>query len=175
MRRRPLLIAALLTAAVVVALAASTAFANGTIDWTGQGTHNGLLGSSKCGNAADTAGMDFPPGADEDNYLLWVLSPVDTSQLTSVTLTTNGDTVTWPTSEFTNNQGSNIKFVTTGYDLSTLTASVSYVGTIDGSPDLKISHGCIGGTATPEISTEASSSEPGGVGTTVSDTAFTTG
>src|SRR5262245_59248498 len=145
-RRLPLLAALVTLGLIVAAFAASSAFADGTINWNPkkQGTTDGVLNQSKCGDAADFAGMTLPPGADANNYFVWVLSPVDSDTLTSATLSTNGDLTVWPTSTATKDQGDNIKFLTKAYDISTLTAFVNYVGTIDGTPDLKISHGCGG-------------------------------
>src|SRR5262245_40980798 len=82
---------------------AASAFANGSLDGTGQGADNGALNTPKCGDLADLGGIDsFPDGADANNYLLWVFTIGNGNTVTQATLTTNGDTVTWPTdSDFT--------------------------------------------------------------------------
>jgi hypothetical protein len=157
-RKLPLLAALLLALGASVALAVAftgSARADGTINWTGQGTTNGTLDTLECGASADFAGMTPPAGVTSTNYLVWVLSPVS-SDPTSATLNTNGDTVTWPTSSATSAPGNTIKFLTKGYDLSALTAFVGYVGTLGGTPDLKISHGCL--KASPTITTLAAKS-----------------
>jgi hypothetical protein len=144
-----------LTAAGLIAVTAATlllmgwailpnaAFANGTVTWTGNGTSGGKLDTQKC---------------DESNtpYLLWIFPIGGQNTITSVTLSLGGsgsgsftvnstDTdVSNDTSGFT---GGSVHIRTPFFDLSTLTASISYVGELgNGEHKLVISHGCPGET-----------------------------
>src|SRR5262249_1198660 len=120
-------------------------------------------------------GIDsFPNGADANNYLLWVFTIGNGNTVTQATLTTNGDTVTWPTdSDFTTSTGNQIKFVTKGYDLDTLVASVSYGGDLgNGNHKLNIRHGWVG-KAKPTIKTSPPSDVK--VGDYLNDTATLAG
>ena len=172
-RKLPLLAALLMTGALIAALTISTAsnaIPGNTLLWTGQGTTGGGLNSTLCDVSADTSGLPFPSGADENNYLQWNFTVGSGNTVTSATLTTNGDTTTWSTDASTTESGNVIKFITKSYDLTTLTASVSWVGDLgNGNAQLTISHGCVGGKSSPGIVTNPG---PGGhTGDTLNDTA----
>jgi hypothetical protein len=86
------------------------------------------LTTSDCGESADFGGItQLPPGADANHYLLWIFTVGAGNTVTQATLTTNGDTTTWPTDPWTTSSGGTIKFITKAYDLSTLTAFVTWV------------------------------------------------
>lgn len=110
---------------------AGRAFADGSLAWTGQGTSNGSLNTVQC--SGDTA----TPGT-----LLWVFSlGGGQNTVTSATLALGGSGS--GTYTMTSNPGNEMKVVTPYFNLSTLTASVSYVGDLGtGNPNLVISHGC---------------------------------
>jgi hypothetical protein len=133
-----------------------------------------VLTTSLCGEDADFGGItQLPPGADANHYLLWVFTIGSGNNVTSATLNTNGDTTTWPTDPWTTSTGNTIKFITKAYDLSTLTAFVTWVGDLgSGNHNLVISHGCAG-KAQPELTTTASGA--GFTGDALGDTAHLTG
>lgn len=106
------------------------AFADGNVQWTGQGTSNGSLDDVDC---------------SQGSYLLWVFTVGGgTNTVTSATLMLGGS----GSGSYSMTQNGNEWKATTGYfDLSTLTASVSYVGSLgNGNSNLVISHGCPNGT-----------------------------
>src|SRR5262245_30965231 len=112
-----------LTAVLVLAATlVGTALADGTLDWTGQGTTtDGALNSPLCGDAHDYGSItQLPPGADANHYLLWIFTVGNGNTITSATLTTNDDETTWPDDAWTTSAGNQIKFITKAYDLSTL-------------------------------------------------------
>ncbi len=133
-----LMFAGTMTATSLTPVFAAT---NPPITWTGQGTTDeGNLKSVDC--TGDTA----TPGT-----LLWVFSLGGNNSVTSASLTLGGSgTGTFAMSA----TGNNMKAVTPMYDLSTLTASASYVGTLGtGNSNLVISHGCP--NTTTEVPTQA--------------------
>jgi len=109
------------------------ASANGTVNWTGQGTSNGALDTIEC-------------TASNTSYLLWVF-----------TLGGGNESVTSATLHLSGSGSGNFPMVKTGHEmkattpyfnLSTLHANVTYVGTLGrGAANLVISHGCPGGTS----------------------------
>lgn len=105
------------------------AFADGSVTWNIQGTTNGLLDSTEC-DSTNTP------------YLLWVFTAGGKNTVTSATLTLGGSgSGSYPMNQSGNEWKANTGFFT----LSTLTASVSYIGnTGSGSANLVISHGCPG-------------------------------
>ncbi|MFN8486751.1 MAG: Ig-like domain-containing protein [Caldilineaceae bacterium] len=137
----------LVLALTTFVIAVPVARADGALNWTGQGTANGALNTPLCGDSANYGGAQLPTGADANHYLLWIFTVGNGNTITSATLTTNGGTTTWSTDPSTTSTGNQIKFITKAYDLSTLTASVSYVGNLgSGNANLVISHGCTGTT-----------------------------
>lgn len=122
---------ALLFALLLISVAGGRAFANGSVNWTGQGT-----------SVVDGKRVLDTVQCDENNtpYLLWVFTlGGNTQSVTSATLHVNGDTV-GPNAPEAGNQ---IKFTSAFYDLNTLSASVDYVGSLgNGASNLTISHGC---------------------------------
>ncbi|MBE0609219.1 MAG: hypothetical protein IH609_07560 [Dehalococcoidia bacterium] len=122
-----------------LAVRSTAGAADGTVNWTGQGVTGGKLNTEQC---------------DSENtpYLLWVFTVGGgTSTVTEATLTVNGTQYGPVTVEDDPGEGKLIKFTTPFDDLSTLTASVDYVGTLgNGQPGLRISHGCTGGDDDPQ-------------------------
>ena len=127
-----------MAASAVLAIAPLAAFSGmshatavSTFDWTGHGVTNGSLGSVEC---------------DSQNtpYLFWVFTLGGQNTVSSATLTLGGSgsgsvNMTKPS----DNAG--VFQASTGFfDLSTLTASVSYTGTLGTGANLNISHGCPG-------------------------------
>lgn len=119
--------------ALVAFLVGSIALADGGISWTGQGTTNGSLNTVDC---------------DDQNtaYLLWVFTlGGGTNTITSATLSLGGSGS--GSYAMVSSPGNQMKATTPFFTLSTLTASVSYIGTLGGgASNLVISHGCPGGT-----------------------------
>jgi hypothetical protein len=117
--------------ALVAALLVSTARADGTLTWTGQGTTNGQLNTVEC-------------DANNTPYLLWIFTLGGAGNtVTSATLTLGGSgSGSYAGTQF----GQEFHITTPFFDLSTLTASVAYVGSLgQGNANLVISHGCPGG------------------------------
>ena len=125
-----LVLAAVMVAFIGLAFAASTASADGTVPWTGQGTVNGVP------NTVDCTGDTAAPGS-----ILWVLSSVNGA--TSATITISGQT-------FAMIQGGcNFKYVSGWLDLAALAVpalppnvSATFLGNVQGNPQLVVSHGC---------------------------------
>lgn len=114
---------------------ATRAFADGQVSWTGNGTTNRSLDTVQC---------------DENNtpYIFWVFTPGGNNSVTAATVYLGGSgSGSYPM----NQPGGGAWQVSTGYyDLSTLTAYVSYVGGLgSGNSNLVISHGCPGTSTTP--------------------------
>src|SRR5262249_9967895 len=149
---------AALTVGAVMAFASGSTIDPNPFPWTGQGVTGGALDTPLCGDSANYGGAELPPGAEANHYLLWIFTVGNGNNTSSATLTINGtDVATWPTDAWTTSPGNQIKFVTKAYNLSTLTASVSYVGTLgSGNHNLTISHGCVPTKSQPHISTDAS-------------------
>src|SRR6266404_1541090 len=126
---RAAILAVVLSIAPLIALT-GVSYADGTVSWTGHGVTGGSLDSVQC---------------DESNtpYLLWVFTlGGGDNTVSSATLTLGGS----GSGSFDMSQNGNEMKATTGFfDLSTLTASVSFVGDLgDGTANLNISHGCPG-------------------------------
>jgi hypothetical protein len=121
------LIPAFFIAFLTAILSVSSVSADGTVNWTGQGTTNGTLNTVQC--SGDTA---------QAGSLLWVFTA---SGATSATITINGQTFAM-TQEGQGN--GTFKYVQTNFngDFSSLNVSATYVGTVNGNPQLTISHGC---------------------------------
>jgi hypothetical protein len=167
-KRLPLFAALVTIVAVAMAIAASTALADGTIEWDGQGTSivdgHRVLNTQKCG-----ADDPFGPGVE---YIQWNFTGA--SAVTSATLTINGSDVYLYPGPNSDKNGGTIKFFTPFYNLDTVTAVIAYVGTISNS-QFTISHGCGGGKFQPDLTTEAATDGEGQAGDTLTDTAFLTG
>ncbi len=116
---------ALIIALSLMAFSIIPASADGTVPWTGQGVTNGTL------NTVDCTGSTAQPGS-----LLWIFTA---SGATSATITINGQTFA-----MTQPGGGSFRYVQTGFngDFSSLTVSATYVGTVNGNPQLTVSHGC---------------------------------
>src|SRR5687767_10058198 len=128
MSRRLSLFAALVTiAAVGMAIMASNAFANGSIDWAPQkqGTSvvdgHRVLNSEQCDEA-----NNGPFVGPNTSYLQWNFT--GSSGVTAATLTINGADVTNFPGVFSDQTGNVIKFWTPFYDLDSLSAVVNYTG-----------------------------------------------
>jgi hypothetical protein len=116
-----------LTMLIVVGFLSLAAWADGTVNWGGNGTQDGQLQNIQC----DT---DNPPGT-----MLWILTLGGSNTVTSATLTVNGTEYNGTKS------GAQFHFSTPWYapDPTNTTASASYVGAPgSGSLVLTISHGC---------------------------------
>ena len=122
-------------AAAGVSVAAMVAFsgigyADGTANWTGNGVSDGQFDTVQCSG-------DTPSPGD----VLWVFTAAGAD---SATITINGQT-----SAMTQEGNGAFHFVQTGFsgDFSTLSASATFVGDLNGNntPKLVISHGCPGG------------------------------
>lgn len=108
-------------------------FANGTVNWTGQGVTGGSLNSTDC--------------SQQQNYLLWVFTVGGNSNVTSATLNLGGSgSGSYPMTK----TGNEWKATTAFFNLNTLSASVAYTGSLgNGNPNLTISHGCPGTSPSP--------------------------
>jgi hypothetical protein len=151
-------LAALFGAAAMVLAMSSTALADGTISWTGQGVTDGQLNTEKCGteNGAEVDGA----------YLLWILTSAD--GVSAIDLNVNGDHY----SDFTAHGGS-IHVVTDFYDLDTISASLGFTGSLGDNAQLVISHGCPGEpqpTETPGESGGGATETPGESGAGATET-----
>ena len=129
------------------AMTAGTAFADAQVDspgkvqadttqlnYTGQGTSGGQIEDQKCGDNADFGSGNDLHGATADNYILWIFNAGGTTNGDEA-LHVNGDTYTDSDSH---------QIVTPGYDVSTLTAYMSFTVNDPGNGSwvLTISHGC---------------------------------
>jgi hypothetical protein len=114
---------------VVAAGTASTARADGTVPYTGQGTT--VTGGVRVLNTVQCTGDTAQPGS-----LLWVFTAAGAA---SATITIQGQTFQMTQS----GGGGTYKYVSGWYDLNSLigTVSASYVGDA-ANPQLTISHGC---------------------------------
>jgi|GEM_PF-3541769 len=126
----------LLTVAAALGLAGgltlAVASADGTLGWTGQGVSNGVLNTSEC-------------DANNTPYILWVFTLGGPNTVSSATLKLGGS---GSGSFAMSGTGNELKATTPYTDLTTLTASVTYVGNLgNGNPNLVISHGCAALTA----------------------------
>jgi len=111
---------------LLIGLIAAPAFADGTVNWDGNGVENGELGTVDC------------ESSNGDPYLFWVFTPGGSHSVTEATLTVNGDD--YP---MTQQGGGAYQATTSWYDLGGITASVAYVGDLgSGVANLVISHGC---------------------------------
>lgn len=118
----------------------STVSADGSVDWTGQGTTNGELDTVQC--SGDTAS----PGS-----ILWVFTATGAE---SATITINGQTF-----DMQQRGDGTFHYVSGWYDLDTVTASASYVGETN-NPQLVISHGCPPEETPTETPTERPTETP---------------
>ena len=126
----------------------SVAMANGTVSWTGNGTSGGQLDNEEC-DASNTP------------YLLWIFPIGGQNTVTSVTLNLGGsgsgsftvDSTDTDASDDTSGfTGGSVHIRTPFFDLSSLTASISYVGDLGtGEHKLVISHGCPGEEKKPDL------------------------
>lgn len=181
-------LAAMLGAGALIFAVAGIALADGSVPWTGMGVTDGAPNTILCGDNADfgQAGKDNPDNLtlDPNNYLVWLLSPA--ANVTSASLTISGDGAANGT--YTGvKTGNNYQFVTPSFsplDSSVVTVSASYVGSIDDSTKLKVSHGCTNAPETSELSSTiysdaentivVSDADPGFAPVTVHDTATIT-
>lgn len=131
LRRRPFIpIAVVLVAVLASGLFAASALANGTVNWTGHGTD-----SVK------------PCKKGESPYLHWIFTTGGKSAVSAATLTLGGS---GSGSYAMSNHGGSWTVDTNYYDLTTLTASVAYTGSLGkGTSNLNISDGCSGPTTPP--------------------------
>jgi hypothetical protein len=155
-RKLPLLAAlfAAIAAFAVVGTGVALAFDSGgnpgalgdnTITWTGQGTTDGELNTSLCGDNADV-----PDGVDPNNYLHWIF----TTDGGEATITGSqglhlGGTGSGDYSPDTDH-GNSFSFYTPAFELDGLTAYADFTVTETGHGawNLVISHGCDGGRTT---------------------------
>jgi hypothetical protein len=114
-------------ALVVAAFTFSSALADGTVDFIGQGTT--LTNGVRVLNTIQCSGDTAQPGS-----ILWVFTVAGAD---SATITINGTTYAMTQS----GQGT-FKYVSGWYNLTTVVASGTYIGTVSGNPQLVISHGC---------------------------------
>jgi hypothetical protein len=132
--KRPVqLFAALALVLGTLVLTGGVAFADGSVDWTGQGTTNGSLNTTQC-------------DAENTPYLLWVFTPGGgQNTVTAATLHLGGSGA----GDFAMNQDKGQWKATTGFfDLATLEANVTFTGNLgSGNANLVISHGCPGNEA----------------------------
>jgi hypothetical protein len=139
-----------------LALFASPAFADGTLDWMGQGDENNV-----------------PCGPNETAGFHWVFSPGGNASVTGATLTVNGTEVV-PMSQSGMGSWSGDS---SGSSMVT-SASVAYEGTLgNGNPLLTLSHGCYGGETTGGTTGGDTGGDTGGTtggDTTGGDTGGTT-
>jgi hypothetical protein len=104
-----------------------SALADGSVNWTGQGTTGGVLNTEICTNLDGTA---------TGPYLLWVFT--GGKNVTSATISINGGA---EGGAMTQKGLGAFQFYSDYHDPSTVSASVTYVGTST-NPQLVISHGC---------------------------------
>jgi hypothetical protein len=104
------------------------------LNYTGQGTSNGQLNTEQCGDNADPGAGGWQNGATADDYILWIFDTDGGNTNGDEMLNVNGDTYT-----------GGHQVVTPSYDLSAITAFMSFTVGSTGSGDwnLVISHGCI--------------------------------
>jgi hypothetical protein len=137
---------ALVGAGALVLGIAGTAFADGSVTWTGNGTStvdgHKVLNAEQC----DTANTP---------YLFWVLSPAD--GITSAELWVNGQDEGAMTAASDNGNAA-YQLQTDWFDLDSLTASAVVTGGNDNAK-LKISHGCAGEETSTTSFTSSESSE----------------
>jgi len=145
---------------------AVTALAANTVNWKGQGTTNGSLDTIEC-------------SASNTSYLLWVFTLGGGAEtVSSATLHLGGS----GTGDYTMTKtGHEMKATTPYYNLSTLTANVTFVGSLGkGAANLVISHGCPGGTSvtTTTLKNASNTTVPVGsnvnLGSVIHDTATVT-
>lgn len=138
----------------LTAMTAGTALAGNAIDspgkadadttqlnYTGQGTGGGVISDQECGDKADPGSGGFQNGATADNYILWIYNQGGSSNGDDV-LHVNGDTY---------DASGGHQIVTPGYDVSTMTAYVTFTVNDPGNGSwvLTISHGCFSGEQNP--------------------------
>jgi hypothetical protein len=118
---------AVLAIAPLIALG-GVSYANGSVDWSGQGVSNGQFDTVQCSG-------DTPNPGD----VLWVFTATGAD---SATISINGGQAS-PMDKEGNNGA--FHFVQTGFngDFNSLTASATYIGDTN-NPQLVISHGCPG-------------------------------
>jgi hypothetical protein len=148
------------------AVASPTGCSGNTCTWGGQGATNGSLDNAECDAANDPNGANQP-------YLLWIFTEGGGS-VSSATLTLGGS----GSGNYVGTAyGKEFHFVTPYFtpDTSTLTASVTFVGSI-GNAQLVISHGCAGATDTTpptcvltDYTTYPNSSEKSSITVTLQD------
>lgn len=129
MKLRSKLVALVGAGALVLGIA-GTAFADGTVTWTGNGVTDGQLNTVDC----DSSGGQ--------PYLYWVLSPAE--GITGAELFINGQDQ-GAMSDLTGGDNGHkaLKIVTSWFDLGSMTAYANVTGGND-KAKLKISHGCPG-------------------------------
>jgi hypothetical protein len=105
-------------------------FADCNVSWTGQGVTNGTFSTTDCNSSNNSP------------YILWIFTLGGNNSVTSATLTLGGS----GTGTYTGSLSGNEYHITTPYfDLSSISASVSYIGDLgNGNSNLTISHGCPG-------------------------------
>ena len=164
-KRPAQLLAALVLVLGTLVLTGGVAFADGSVDWTGNGTTNGSLNSVKC-------------DAENTPYLHWIFGLGNGNTVTSVTLnlddgnSSGSFTVNSSDTDVSDGNGFSggvVHITTPFFDLDTLVASIDYVGTLgSGQHNLNISHGCPGNEAAiASISTEIHAGANDDEGTTI--------
>ena len=135
-------IGALFAALALTLMFAGTAFASGSVDWTGNGITDGHFNTEQC-DEANPAGT-----------MLWVFSPGGNDSVTAAELTVNG--TNYGAMNQDNGQWKlQIPLIDAG-DVDS--ASVSYTGSLgNGNPVVTISHFC-GETETTTTTTEETTS-----------------
>ena len=134
---------ALVGAGVLLLGLAGTALADGGLQWDGKGVTDGQLDTVDCtqqGTNVAYLQFNFTLGGGDNS-------------ITGATLTVDGDVYTTFVQD-----GNVIKFITSFYDLSTLSASVAYTGDLgSGVANLTISHGCAGESSSSSSSSSTTS------------------